>query len=249
MNPAAACAGRYFEYLPQRRDDAFVQTMIDGLGRYVDLTDRARVLDFGCGTGRQTVEIARRGCRVLGLDSDAPRLSQARCGVDKSLWVHFARKDLRHIGYDAEFNVAANLHHPLGRGEGHDLRVLQAVCRALKAGGKLVMDLPSRDWLVRNLGPEAFSGEPPLFDLKTGRFHSGLAASGGLRVYCLTEVLRLLEEAHFALERVYGGWKGERFDLESMRMIVVAGKTPARERSRAEDDALPRALRIKGRGR
>ncbi|MBI5243691.1 MAG: class I SAM-dependent methyltransferase [Elusimicrobia bacterium] len=232
---------RYFEYLPARRDDAFIRAMIDGLERYVSLADRARVLDFGCGAGRQTVEIARRGCRVLGVDSDAPRLSQARTCADndKSLWVHFTRKDLRHIGYESEFDVAVNLHHPLGRGEGYDRRCLQAVWRALRPAGKLVMDMPSRDWVVRNLDQGAGL---PLFDLKTGRFQAGL------RIYSLTEIVGLLEEARFAVREVHGGWNHEPFGLDSMRMILVAGKLPPEARSPREEE-LPKAIRIKGRGR
>ena len=76
---------RYFAYLPPRRDEAFIRALVDGLGRTVDLGDRARVLDFGCGTGRQTVEIARRGCRVLGVDTDAPRLNEARNSADNAM--------------------------------------------------------------------------------------------------------------------------------------------------------------------
>lgn len=234
----------YFGYLPGSRDDVFVRSMVDGLARYADLGDRARVLDFGCGTGSQTLEIARRGCRVLGVDSDLPRLAQARSGADKALWVHFIGKDLRRIGYEAEFHVAVNLHHPLGRGEEQDERCLAAVHRALKPKGRLVLDWPSRDWLVRRLDPGA--GERSLLDVRTGRFQAG--AAPGLRVYCLSEALRLLERARFSLRAVHGGWAGEPFGLDSMRMILVADKVSAAEKARKEDD-LPRAIRIKGRGR
>jgi len=234
----------YFAYLPASRDDAFVRAMVDGLARYVDLGDRARVLDFGCGTGAQTLEIARRGCRVLGVDSDLPRLSEARSGSDKTLWVHFISKDMRRIGYEAEFHVAVNLHHPLGRGEEHDERCLAAVHRALKPKGRLVLDLPSRDWLVRRIDPG--SGERALLDAKTGRFQAGEAP--GLRVYCLSELVRLLERARFAVRAIHGGWEGEPFGFDAMRMIVVAEKVTVAEKARKEDD-LPRAIRIKGRGR
>lgn len=235
----------YYAYIPPRRSEQFVRAMVDGVARYVDLGDRARVLDFGCGNGRQTVELAGRGCRVLGVDSDAPRLSEARISADKSLWVHFTRKDLRHIGYTEEFNVAVNLHHPLGRGDAYDLRCLQAVHKALKPGGRLLLDLPSRDWLARRLDERAATGERPSFDLRTGLFQE---TGGAMRVYTLTELARLLEQSSFKLLNAYGGWDGEPFGLDSMRMIVLAEKVTV-VRAARRDDGFARAIRIKGRGR
>ncbi|MFA6092591.1 MAG: class I SAM-dependent methyltransferase [Elusimicrobiota bacterium] len=237
---------RYYAYIPPQRDEAFVRALIDGVARLVDLSDRARVLDFGCGTGRQTVELARRGCRVLGVDSDAPRLSDARSFAGKTLWVHFTRKDLGNIGYREEFGVAVNLHHPLGRGDEDDLRCLQAVHQALKARGKLLLDLPSRDWLVRHLDSRSSMGERASFDLRKGRFQE---SGGGLRIYTLTELERMLAKAGFDLVSAHGSWEGEPFSLESMRMIVLAQKVQAPRPSARRDDGLPRAIRIKGRGR
>ena len=234
------------DYDAANRGEDFVREQIDGVDRFAGLKDRARVLDVGCGAGAQTLEIARRGCRVLGLDPDSSSLALARARAraqDKGLWVHFQSCDLRRIPYDAEFNVAVNLHTPLGNlpRELDDLRCLQSVHKALKPDGKFLLDLPYRDWLVRNLDPGALAQK--VFDLETG-----LLSQGGrsVRVYSLTELGRLLGLAGFAMRGAWGGYDGASFTLSSLRMIVLAAKIPAEKAPRRVDD-LPRAIRIKGR--
>jgi SAM-dependent methyltransferase len=233
------------DYDAANRTEEFVREQIDGVDRFAGLKERARVLDIGCGAGAQTLEIARRGCRVLGLDPDSSSLARARAlSQDKGLWVHFQNCDLRRIPYDGEFNVAVNLHTPLGNlpRELDDLRCLQAVHKALKPDGKFLLDLPNRDWLVRNLDPGALSQK--VFDLETGLLSQG---ERSVRVYSLTELSRLLGLAGFAMRGAWGGYDGAPFTLSSLRMIVLAAKIPAEKAPRRVDD-LPRAIRIKGRG-
>ena len=233
------------DYDAASRSEEFVREQIDGVDRFAGLKDRARVLDIGCGGGAQTLEIARRGCRVLGLDPDSAALARARAlSQDKGLWVHFQSCDLRRIPYDGEFNLAVNLHTPLGNlpREVDDLRCLQSVQKALKPEGKLLLDLPNRDWLVRNLDPGTLSQK--VFDLETGLLSQG---ERSVRVYSLTELARLLGLAGFAMKGAWGGYDGAPFTLSSLRMIVLAQKIPAGKAPRRLD-GLPRAIRIKGRG-
>ncbi|MCW2620786.1 MAG: hypothetical protein JWL64_388 [Frankiales bacterium] len=53
---------------------------VHGEAAYVDalLDGPSDVLDAGCGTGRVAVELARRGHRLVGVDSDASMLDVAR---------------------------------------------------------------------------------------------------------------------------------------------------------------------------
>jgi len=46
------------------------------------------VLDAGCGTGRLGVELARRGCDVVGVDLDDDMLAFARRNAPDVPWVH-----------------------------------------------------------------------------------------------------------------------------------------------------------------
>jgi SAM-dependent methyltransferase len=108
------------------------------------LSPGARLLDAGCGTGRHSVELARR-FRVTGLDASGELLAVAR----------------QQPGADGVTFVQADLTTPppgpfeaiLCRGVLNDLledetrrRAFQAFARALVAGGALVLDV--REWVA-----------------------------------------------------------------------------------------------------
>ena len=74
------------------------------------------------------------------------------------------------------------------------------------------------------------------FDALTGRLTTSFvlvspsgeridSAGHSLRLYTLTELARMLAAAGLRLTRVYGGFEGEDYALESVRMIAVARVT------------------------
>ena len=51
---------------------------IHGEADFVCRFSPTTVLDGGCGTGRVAIELARRGCHVVGVDLDAPMIRAAQ---------------------------------------------------------------------------------------------------------------------------------------------------------------------------
>ncbi len=248
---------------PTLKPESRIRQQVDGIERMLGLKFRARILDLGCGAGSQTIELARRRYRVLGMDGTSSALAGAREKAKaESLTVHFVATDMRRIPYAGEFNAVINLRNPIGcfPNERDDQRCLDAVGRSLKRGGKLMLDLLNREWLIRRLGVRGKSeAGKESFDLSTGRLDSrGFISRGGhpknlgnkMRIYTLTEIIRLLEAAGLTYRGVHGGYDGKPYSVESLRMIVVAEKTrePAPPR-RAVHDGFERAVRIKGRPR
>lgn len=220
-----------------------------GAARYLALEPRARVLDLACGCGRQTMELARLGLRVLGVDDREEALGRARAAArDVRLNVHFLNTDVRRISYRDEFDAVVNLHRSVGAlpCERDLLKVLDGARRALKPGGKLLLDLLNRERVIRSL-PSAAAGRPGL-DLETGRLESRRGAAAGLRVYALTEIRALLERCGLAYRRSWGGYEGQDYGLESERLIVLAERSAAEPRRRQRRvEELEAAIRIKGR--
>lgn len=125
-----------------------------------------RVLDLACATGRRTDELCRRGFNVIGIDVCEELLSIAGEGAAKDdLYPYFVEVDPREILFEDEFDLILSMG---GGAFGHfetdedDLRAFAAAARALRAGGRLLLQvpnvlhveehLPARTWLVEDEG-------------------------------------------------------------------------------------------------
>lgn len=249
-----------------------VRQQIDGVERFLQLETRSRVLDLGCGPGRQTIELARRGHRVLGVDPSEKVLLEARQAARvERLNVHFLKNDLRQIPYRAEFDAVVSFSSSFGRlaGERDDERALASIQRALKPGGWLLLDMLNKEWLMRHFEPNTW--EPSrerradvLLDQVSFNFESGrldnhrtvVAADGSrrpvfisLRVYTLTELKTLVARAGLAYSGCWGGFDGSAYGMDSERLILLARRPAEQKPRKREDEDLPSALRIKGRSK
>jgi SAM-dependent methyltransferase len=192
------------------------------LWRILGLSAGARVLDAGCGYGRVSLSLARLGARVLGVDQSAPLLAEAerRRGTVSEEQLRYVRHDLRQPLTESGLDVALSLFSSLGYGdESDDVAILTTLARALKRGGKVAVDTMHRDVLAARLAREAMPAhrlpdgtllvEEARFDPVAGRvdttwFWAGPRGSGrksmSVRVYTITELVRLLERAGLRLE-------------------------------------------------
>lgn len=253
---------RVIDDQPSLRPETRIRRQADGVEKLLGLKYRARVLDLGCGSGHQTLELARRKYRVMGLDISPKSLAQARTQArDEDLTVHFLAQDMRRLPYDQEFNAVINIRNPIGcyPREKDDAQCMDTAARALKIGGRLLLDLLNREWVLRRLTTNTRSVKGPSFDISTGRLDcSGFKTRGNrsdsmgetMRLYSLTEAMSMVRNAGLIFRHVYGAYDGSPYGVDSLRMIVVAekAKTPIVKR-RSESDEFERALRIKGRPR
>ena len=253
-----------------RRPHSQIKTQIDGVERFLRLEPRSRVLDLGCGSGRRTIELARRGHRVLGVDPDERALSVARAAAKgEKLHVHFTKADTRAISYRAEIDAVVSLDGAFGQlpNDRDDQRCLEAARKALKPGGQLLIDTLNKEWLMRHFEPNYWEqgeeGKDAVvldqinFDFERGRLDNRrviVDADGkrtpsfvSVRVYTLTELKAQLERAGLVYRQSWGGFDGSAYGMESPRVIVLAERPADRAAKRVEEDDLPKAIRIKGR--
>lgn len=112
-----------------------------------------RVLDAGCGTGRIAIELARRGCQIVGVDLDEEMLKQARKKAPEFVW---HQGDLSIISLEREFDsivLAGNVMIYLTPGT--EAAVLTNLASHLAPGGLLVaafeLSLPAWSKLTLSL--------------------------------------------------------------------------------------------------
>jgi len=192
------------------------------LWRILGLSAGARVLDAGCGYGRVSLPLARLGAHVLGVDQSAPLLAEAerRRGALDSGQLRYLQHDLRAPLGESGFDVALSLFSSLGYGdEPDDVAILGTIAAAVRPGGKVAIDTNHRDVLAARLSRDGVPAhrlpdgtlllEEPRFDPVAGRvqttwFWSGPRGSGqksaSVRVYTITELVRLLERVGLRFE-------------------------------------------------
>ena len=105
-----------------------------------------RVLDAGCGTGRMSIELARRGMDTVGVDLDEVMLTQARAKAPQLEW-HLG--DLSTIELGGRFDaivLAGNV--MIYVTPGTEAATIANMARYLKPGGLLVaaFELGPKPW-------------------------------------------------------------------------------------------------------
>jgi SAM-dependent methyltransferase len=169
-----------------------------------------RVLDAGCGPGRHSFALAKRGINVVGVDlsPDFIALAQANAG---DLLVEFYVEDVRALAFENEFDAVVCLCQGgfglLGGGDAEHA-VMGRFAAALKPGGKLAVSAFSSYFVVRH--QEAAD----TFDPATGVNHElapVIGADGTTREFdlwttCYTprELRLLAERAGLAVDDVFG---------------------------------------------
>ncbi len=126
------------------------------------------VLDVGCGFGRHTVELARRGVLATGVDPSSTMIETARAaavsaGVDTSVDLRVGTGQALTAetvaGPDDGFDGAIAMFTTLGQipvhgapdGAGDNRALIPAVAAMLAPGGRFVLELPQRDAAVAAL--------------------------------------------------------------------------------------------------
>ncbi len=214
----------------------------DSVEAALQLPKGSTILDLCCGTGRVSLELGRRGYRVLGVDLSPSLLAIARRRAQaEHLRVTWARCDMRRLPYRARFDAVINLFTSFGYFEEvqDDLQVLKGIRRALKPGGRFLLEISNSVWVVRNFQPRGWVEsesvlvlEERTLDLAAGmirsrwqiRFPDGrqLQRDVNTRIYLPTELARLMRSAGLLVQAWWGDAVGTPLALESRRLWVLA---------------------------
>lgn len=212
------------------------------------LPSGASILDLCCGDGRHAVHMAQRGYRVTGLDFSAQplrlaRRAAAKAGVD----IEWLRADMRRIPerLTGRFDAVINMFTSFGylESDAEDEKALDAVARALKPGGKFLIDFLNREPIMRFHTPRDWTMVDDTvllhsrrFDFVSGRDHDDvllIAPDGSrrsfsviMRLYTIAELVQMLRRAGLRFRQVWGDFDGSDIGPLSRRAILLAEKTP-----------------------
>jgi SAM-dependent methyltransferase len=220
------------------------KTEVDQMIALLGLQPGARVLDLCCGPGRHSLEFARRGYKVTGVDLTRAYLDKARAAAAReNLACEFVESDMRAFSRPATFDAAINFFTAFGYFDdpADDLKVARNLCESLRPGGRMLVDVngkenlarkfTERDWSRRDDGTIVLEERELLDGWRRIRTRWILLSGSDrreatlvLRLYSGSELAALLERAGFSRVALYGSLKATPYDQNAQRLIAVATK-------------------------
>lgn len=114
------------------------------------LPERGNLLDVGCGTGSYAVLLATADRRVVGIDLDADMIQRAsEKGRNRNVVFHVRSMD-EIAGLEPSFDGGYCIGNTLAHAEsvGHVQSILAQLCRRLRPGAPLVVQLVNYDRII-----------------------------------------------------------------------------------------------------
>ena len=203
------------------------------------------ILDVGCGTGRHSIEFAKRGFRVTGVDLSTGMLEVAKAnamnaGVDVE-WIQADATDFR---LEQKFDVGLSLCEGgvglIERGESaevHDLAIFKNISACLKPNAPFVLTALNGYSIIRQMKDEhihdgrfdpatMLANYQDEWDLPEGPTIMTIRE----RLFIAPEVIRMLMGSGFIVDNVFGGtaghWARRFLSLDEVEAMFVCRKRP-----------------------
>lgn len=211
-----------------------------------------KILDVGCGTGRHSIELTRRGYKITGIDLSDSMLQAARDKAkSNNLAIEFLKLDARNLPFNKDYDVAIMLCEggfPLMETDEMNFGILKNVSNSLKDKCKFIFTT------LNGLFPlyhsvEKFMSENSrdanavyrsnTFDLMTFRDYNVTEFTDDLgnrktlncneRYYVPSEIVWLLKSLGFNNVEIFGARLGafsraNKLTTEDFEMLVIAEK-------------------------
>lgn len=237
-------SGPVLDFVNESRD---LETTLDEtyfIEEALGLHSGASILDVPCGAGRISIELARRGYKVTGIDINAGLLDLAQTKAkDIKLDINWLEMDMRDLPWLDHFDGAICFWSSFGYfNELDNAHFLRNISRAMKMGATFVIDtplietrLPEMESQERVWWPvgDLFVLEERSFDHETSRIESewtfikdGQTETKILsqRLYTYLELVTMLEKAGFGNHQAYGSLDWEPFGLGSTWLYLATTK-------------------------
>jgi len=225
----------------------------DFIENEINFNKQTRILDIGCGTGRHSIELTKRGYHMTGIDLSDSLLKRAReKAAEHNLVIDFQKHDARQLPFNQEFDAAIMLCEgafPLMETDEMNFQILQNAANALKPGGKLIFTTLNglfplfhsvKDFLDTAKEEGNATTDAISFDLMTFRETSitSVEDDNGAkkdlhcneRYYVPSEISWLLKTLNFKSIDIFGATLGafsrkDKLTTEDFEMLVVAMKS------------------------
>lgn len=222
---------------------------VDFIIKTLKLAGNERILDLACGFGRHSLELARRGFEVVGVDITPEYVAYAseRAGKEK-LNAKFQCADIRRLAFQNEFDVVLNMADgAIGylENDTENRKIFEVISAALKPGGQHLMDIMNGDYARTHFPCKQWdSGEKGLtlsqfewddasktliYGQKDYRFGDVLSKpefleGNPIRLYTLNEISSDFAALGMKVNQSFADFSGKNLTENDIQMIVCSEK-------------------------
>ncbi|MBE9523632.1 MAG: methyltransferase domain-containing protein [Chloroflexi bacterium] len=214
---------------------------------HTNLTSEEIILDVGCGPGRHSIELTRRGYQVVGIDPSESMINAAvKRAAEADVLLKFIQVKGEVYSSASDIDAVICLFTTLGQihDEG-DFRhknashpLLNRIADVLRPGGILILEIPQKEWVIANLKKSenisdgvSYTDIKRVYDAEDSILNETFTLVSlkekrnyFLRYYLynLEEIHMLLEKAGFEVAQVYGDYQSSPLTEESPNMLIVS---------------------------
>lgn len=234
-------------------NESFTQGTIgecDFIENEVDFNKDLKIIDIGCGTGRHSIELSKRGYSMTGIDLSESLLEKAREKAKQNgVKVDFLRHDARNLPFEKQFDIAIMMCEggfPLMETDEMNYEILNNVSQSLKGKSKFIFTTLNglfplfhsiNSFHVEGVVEGNATYESKNFDLMTFRDYNitKFADDNGVekelecneRYYVPCEITWLLKTLGFKKIEIFGAKLGafsreDKLTTEDYEMLVIA---------------------------
>ncbi|GIZ10543.1 class I SAM-dependent methyltransferase [Flavobacterium sp. UMI-01] len=225
----------YYHILYKERNYREAQLFMDNLTHYLNLPEKAKVLDLACGKGRHAIYLNQLGYDVLGADLSENSIKEA--AKNSNAYLHFKVHDMREP-FDDKFDAIFNLFTSFGYFENDDdnLTTLKAIKNSLTDYGFAVIDFMNVNQVINCLVPQEIKTVDGIdfhikryvkdghifkeidFEDQGQKFHF----TEKVKALTLEDFQNMMDEAGIYLLDIFGDYKLKKFHkTESERLIMI----------------------------
>jgi len=217
------------------------RTETEFLAKSLNIRESSHLLDVPCGNGRLAIELAKRGCRVTGLDQSEEFIAEART-ASESLSAAWIIGDMRELPWREEFDGAFCFGNSFGYLDAREARsFLTSVARTLKPDSRFILDtgmtaesiLPNRQktrWFkigdLYMLSENEYHPREGRLDIQYTFIRNGEVETRPSSSYVLTarEICDMHQEAGLEPLELLGSLTGDPYQLGSPHLILISKK-------------------------